>query len=150
VGGVQDDYLWGSIQTHDGAYVAAGSTASFGAGGVDVWAVKLNSDGTLDGSFAYGGTSDDYAYDLVETSAGQLVLAGGTMSFSNGQDDAWILKTRPDGSLPPVGTSVVPTVAATTVAGVDYPGVLTSVTPTVTPTSCTVTVTSAAPSIQAP
>ena len=47
IGGPKDDRGFSLIQTSDGGYVIAGFTESFGAGGKDVYVVKLDAKGNL-------------------------------------------------------------------------------------------------------
>ena len=46
-----------------------------------------------------GGTNDDLAYSLVETSDGGFALAGGTYSFGAGDCDFWLVKTDANGNM---------------------------------------------------
>src|SRR6188472_3078607 len=46
-GGPKDDIAYDVIKTSDGGFVAVGYTESFGAGGKDVFIVKINSSGVL-------------------------------------------------------------------------------------------------------
>src|SRR5438034_769806 len=55
VGGTYDDYVQSIIQTTDGGYAVAGYTYSFGAGGGDMYIVKLDASGTLQWSKIVGG-----------------------------------------------------------------------------------------------
>ncbi|NOR45319.1 MAG: hypothetical protein GQ534_07000, partial [Candidatus Delongbacteria bacterium] len=51
VGGPSDDFAYSVEQTSDGGYVMAGTTSSYGAGGMDVWLIKTDSYGnTIYGS----------------------------------------------------------------------------------------------------
>jgi hypothetical protein len=50
IGGANDDDVLSIIQTTDVGYVAAGSTASFGAGGYDAYIVKLDTIGNICGN----------------------------------------------------------------------------------------------------
>jgi hypothetical protein len=50
IGGANDDNFLSIIQTTDGSYAAAGSTASFGAGGYDAYIVKLDTGGNTCGN----------------------------------------------------------------------------------------------------
>jgi len=86
-------------QTSDEGYVVAGNTDSFGAGDYDIWVLKLNSDGTIiEWQHSYGGSGNDSAYSIQQTSDGGYVVAGNTDSFGAGIEDIWILKLNPDGT----------------------------------------------------
>ena len=45
-------------------------------GDSDVWVLKLNADGTVAWQKTYGGSSDDYAYSIQQTSDGGYIVAG--------------------------------------------------------------------------
>ena len=47
-GGPQADVAWWIRQTADGGFIVGGTTASTGAGGDDIWLLKLAEDGTLE------------------------------------------------------------------------------------------------------
>ena len=68
-------------QTSDGGYIVAGQTKSFGAGNEDFWVLKLNSDGSVAWQKTYGGSADDFAYPIQQTSEGGYIVAGVTYSF---------------------------------------------------------------------
>ena len=85
------------IQTSDGGYVLAGYTGSFGAGGLDVWLVKVDSSGQMQWNETYGGSNNDTAYSLVQTRDGGFALAGYTQSFGAGGSDFWLIKTNSAG-----------------------------------------------------
>ncbi len=55
IGGSEDDEGWSIIQTSDGGYAVAGCTGSFGAGGSDVYVVKLDGSGNLQWTRTIGG-----------------------------------------------------------------------------------------------
>ncbi len=95
-GGSKTEAGWTSIrQTLDGGYIVAGSTASFGAGKFDAWALKLNSNGGVEWQKTYGGLDDDYFYSIQPTSDGGYIAAGSTTSFGGG----WILKLNSNGGV---------------------------------------------------
>jgi len=47
----------------------------------------------------YGGTGDDWAGSVVQTSDGGFVMAGGTDSFGAGDYDFWLVKTDAEGNM---------------------------------------------------
>lgn len=95
-GGASDDIAYFIVQTGDGGYALLGSTRSFGAGSVDLWLVKTDSAGNMQWNKTYGGTNDEYADSLVETSDGGYALGGSTTSFGAGGSDAWLIKIAPE------------------------------------------------------
>jgi hypothetical protein len=66
-GGTDDDFGYSVVETSDGGYALAGSTASYGAGGYDFWLVKTDAgsglawtDSTADTITLYRGATDVY------------------------------------------------------------------------------------------
>ena len=79
--GSNDDRASTIIQGSDGRYVVAGYTNSFGAGGYDIYVVKLDSKGNVMWTKTIGGSLTDVAYSIVQSSDGGYVVAGWTLSF---------------------------------------------------------------------
>ncbi|MDO8136502.1 MAG: hypothetical protein Q6354_02585 [Candidatus Brocadiales bacterium] len=100
-GGVNSDRADSIQQTRDGGYIVAGLTDSFGAGDADIWVLKLSPDGTLEWQKTYGGVRYDWARSIQQTSDGCYIVAGHTGSFDVGQNDVWVLKLSPNGSIDP-------------------------------------------------
>jgi len=92
---------WGSslIQTADGGYAIAGTTTSFGAGGEDVYVVKLDASGNLQWTKTIGGKKEDAGISLIQTSDGGYAIAGYTKSFGAGGEDVYVVKLDADGKL---------------------------------------------------
>jgi len=86
-------------QTTDEGYIVAGHTSSFGAGGYDIWILKLNSDGTINWQKTYGGEDDEYAISIKETSDTGYIVSGYTNSFGAGNNDIWVLKLDNTGNV---------------------------------------------------
>lgn len=91
-GGTSEDAAYSMIQTSDGGYLLAGSTKSFGSGGGDFWLVKTDSSGNMDWNVTCGGTFDDIARSVIQTSDGGYAVAGYTYSFGAGSSDFWLVK----------------------------------------------------------
>jgi len=87
------------IQTSDGGYAIAGSTQSFGAGGDDVYVVKLDANGNLQWTKTIGGPKDDWGISLIQTSDGGYAIAGSTQSFGAGNYDVYVVKLDASGNL---------------------------------------------------
>ena len=56
------------------------ATESFGAGGTDTWLVKTDADGNMEWNQTYGGTGEDFGYNLVLSNDGGFTMAGYTTS----------------------------------------------------------------------
>jgi len=99
IGGKKDDMGFSLIKTSDGGYAIAGFTSSFGAGGDDVYVVKLDANGNLQWTKTIGGTGDDRGFSLIQTSDGGYAIAGLTNSFGAGWADVYVVKLDANGNL---------------------------------------------------
>jgi hypothetical protein len=99
IGGPADEIGFSLIQTSDGGYAIAGLTGSFGAGGLDVYVIKLNANGNLQWTKTIGGKEDDKGYSLIQTSDGGYAIAGTTTSFGAGDEDVYVVKLDANGNL---------------------------------------------------
>jgi predicted secreted protein len=97
-GGTALDFAGSIRQTSDEGYIVAGYTESFGAGERDGWLFKLDGDGNVSWQKTYGGTGNDYAGSVLQTSDGYIVV-GQTESFGAGGGDAWIMKLNVSGNV---------------------------------------------------
>lgn len=81
IGGNQEEYAYDikELAASQG-YIITGTTRSYGAGGRDVYLVKLNSSGTLAWTRVYGHMGDDVAYGTIELPNGSFISAGWTSS----------------------------------------------------------------------
>lgn len=88
LGGSGYDVARDIIETEDGGIVVAGYTnsndldVSFNHGGADFWVVKLLANGGMDWQKSFGGSSNDYAYNIKESADGSIVIGG----FSTSSD----------------------------------------------------------------
>ncbi len=98
-GGSALDYALAIIPTDEGGVVAAGRTASFGAGGTDIWVFQLDAAGNFVWQKTYGGSGNESASSIAPTSDGGYLVSGSTSSYGAGLDDAWILKLDAAGNL---------------------------------------------------
>jgi hypothetical protein len=98
-GGTYWDEAFSVQQTSDGGYIVAGYTYSFGADSTDVFLIKTDANGNAIWAKTYGGTSDDYAYSVQQTSDGGYIVAGFTASFGAGGADLFLIKTDANGNI---------------------------------------------------
>jgi hypothetical protein len=96
-GGSDDDQAWCVQQTTDGGYIVVGETNSFGAGGDDVYLIEIDPNGVTMWNRTYGGSEDDRAYSVQQTTDGGYVVVGETNSFGAGGYDVYLIKTDSDG-----------------------------------------------------
>ncbi len=87
------------IGTDDEGHIIAGYTRSYGAGGSDVWLIKVDANGEVNWDRTFGGPEDDEAYSIVKTTDGDYLVAGYTSSFGNGGKDLWVLKINSKGNM---------------------------------------------------
>ena len=111
LGGTSWDYAKSIQQTSGGGFIVAGETwsndgdVSGNHGIVDSWIVKLNSSGDIIWQKCFGGTDDDVAFSIQQTSDGGFIVAGGTwsndgdMSGNHGGSDAWVVKLNSSGDI---------------------------------------------------
>lgn len=99
-------------QTSDGGYIVAGHAQSNNGdvsghhgGYYDAWIVKLNSTGTLEWQKCLGGSADDIAYSIKQTTEGGYIMAGytkstdGNVTGNHGWTDVWVVKLSSSGNL---------------------------------------------------
>ncbi len=92
------DFIMDLTLTSDGGIACAGGAGS--AGAWDVWVFKLDTAGNLIWSTVVGGGGQDFANGITETTGGYLAVTGRTTSFGYGSSDVFVVKLRPDGTLP--------------------------------------------------
>lgn len=97
-GGSGDDSATCIIKTYDGGFALTGSTTSYGAGGKDVYLVKLDSMGDLQWTKTIGGSLDDYGCCIIQTKDRGYAVAGSTSPYYNSYD-MYIIKLDSSGNL---------------------------------------------------
>jgi uncharacterized delta-60 repeat protein len=99
IGGSFDDFALSITQSSDGGYVVAGETYSFGAGFRDFYLVKLDSSGNVVWTKTIGGSDNDVANSIIQSSDGGYVVAGYTESFGSGSADFYVVKLDSSGNV---------------------------------------------------
>ncbi len=95
-------------QLADSSYLALGYTNSNDSdvvgnhsGFSDVWLLKLTENGNLEWQKCLGGTSEEQAFDMLQTTDGGFVFTGttgsndGDVSGNHGAFDTWVVKLSP-------------------------------------------------------
>jgi len=100
IGGAGDDQGYSIIQTTDRGYAITGFTNSYGAGGYDVYVVKLDSAGNLQWTKTIGGSKGDDGYSIIQSSDGGYAITGVTESFNDTiYGDVYVIKLDSGGNL---------------------------------------------------
>ncbi len=111
LGGNHYEEAYSVQQTTDGGYIIAGYSISndgdltVNNGWVDVWIVKLDSNGSIEWQRSIGGSEEDLAYSIRQTSDGGYIVAGqtwsndGDLSGNHGGYDALIVKLDSNGNI---------------------------------------------------
>ncbi|MBD3234994.1 MAG: T9SS type A sorting domain-containing protein [candidate division Zixibacteria bacterium] len=94
-GGYNSDYGRAIASTNDGGYILAGDTRSFGAGNLDWYVVKIDSDGDTIWTHTYGWSNSEYLYSIQQTTDGGYIIAG--YSYFNDMGRAYLLKINAQG-----------------------------------------------------
>ena len=96
-GGPSSEYGRSVQQTSDGGYILAGICLPGGSRYGDAYLLKTDANGDTLWTRAYGGSGDDKATSIQQTTDGGYIVAGETKSFGAGNYDAWLLKTDANG-----------------------------------------------------
>ncbi len=111
LGGSSNDQAYSIQQTKNGGYIVAGWTWSNDGnvsgyhGYTDFWVVKLDPNGNIEWQKCLGGSYDDRAYSIQQTSDGGYIVAGwtwsndGNVSGNHGNADFWVVKLNEYGTI---------------------------------------------------
>ena len=92
-GGNDDRSAYSVKQTNDGGYVIGGCNPLYGGIEYDIYLVKTDSLGNTLWTGIYGGSGEEYARSVQQTSDGGYIIAGWTDSFGAGGNDMYVVKT---------------------------------------------------------
>ncbi len=111
LGGSDYDWATSMQQTTDGGYIVTGGSKSHDGdvggnyGDYDFWIVKLDESGGLVWETNLGGSNEDWADSIKQTTDGGYIVAGrtesndGDVGENNGYRDYWIVKLDESGGL---------------------------------------------------
>lgn len=74
-----------------------GNTASFGAGGLDIWVLNVNAEGNVIWEKTYGGELKERVLSIQQTSDGGFILVGCMCSIA--EENLWVLKLDENGNI---------------------------------------------------
>ncbi len=96
-GGEGTDNGWDILQTEDNGFMILGFTDSFGAGEMDIYLIRTDSDGQKLWERTFGEAKSEYGWALAGTPDGGFVLAGQTDSIGEGDKDGYLVKVDANG-----------------------------------------------------
>ena len=86
-------------QTIDDGYILAGMTRYIDEGYRDIYLIKTDINGDMIWRKTYGGTNNDVAKSMQKTADGGYIITGWTISFGEGYEDVYLIKTDDNGNL---------------------------------------------------
>lgn len=112
LGGSYHDYAYSLVQSTNGTFMVAGYTSStdgqvtgYHGGASDIWVVKLSATGSVLWKKCYGGSLQDNANSISQTTTGDFIIAGnsnsinGDLTGTHGLQDFWVYKISSSGLL---------------------------------------------------
>ncbi|MCP4725767.1 MAG: hypothetical protein GY863_12060 [bacterium] len=98
-GGDGVDRIYSVQVTEDNGYIACGTTDSFGAGNIDAYVIRIDSEGRLLWSKTFGGSEYDVGHFISKTSDGGFIITGYGQSLGTaGNNDPYLIKIDGDGN----------------------------------------------------
>ena len=110
-GGTNNDRSYAAVEVDGGNFVLVGTSESIDVdirnprGGYDIWAIKIDQNGTLLWEQSFGGSETDGANAVALTPDQKLLILGNTVSIDQdvssplGNSDFWLLTLDLDGNL---------------------------------------------------
>ena len=84
------------LDSFDNIFIT-GDTESFGAGGSDMWVLKINSTGGTEWNYTWGGVYDEIGRGIAIDSLNNAYVTGYTRSFGKGLSDMCLVKFNSSG-----------------------------------------------------
>jgi hypothetical protein len=101
-GGTGDEYCWDMDAVPGKGFILIGETGlagEYGEGNKDFLLLLVDEDGEFLWEKTYGGPGTDRGFAVHNTTDGGFIMIGSTTSFGEGDVDAYILKTDPQGNI---------------------------------------------------
>lgn len=99
-GGAANDWFFSAQETSDGGIILAGATRELPDVGItDLYLVRTDADGVIQWWRSHGGSDNDVAYSVRQTTDGGYILGGSTRSYGAGEYDMYLVKTDSTGGV---------------------------------------------------
>jgi hypothetical protein len=98
IGGKDGDWGVKIQQTSDKGYIIAGETKSYGVSGVDIWLIKIDTNGNIQWNKTFGREFDDYVNYVQQTGDNGYIILGSSLSYYY-DSDIWLIKTDNSGNM---------------------------------------------------
>jgi hypothetical protein len=98
-GGSRADYGYSIHSVADGGYIIVGDTYSKGAGGADVYLIKINNFGNLLWEKTFGDSKNNHGRYVQQTADGGYVIVGATYREGSEGYDIYLIKTDQEGNV---------------------------------------------------
>ena len=86
------DEAYSVVALDGGGYIAVGYTESFGAGGSDIWLLRLDAAGDTAWTRTYGGAQNERGEDIRRTADKGFIIAGRSSSFNPPLHDMYLVR----------------------------------------------------------
>jgi len=96
-GGNDDDRGYSLQETHDGGFIIAGWTSSYGSGNSDVYLIRTDENGNTLWTKTYGGSGNEVGYSVQQTTDGGFIIAGYTYQDVY-NSDVYLIRTDENGN----------------------------------------------------
>ncbi|MBL4658433.1 MAG: T9SS type A sorting domain-containing protein [Flavobacteriales bacterium] len=96
-GGSDHDFFASVEICNDSGFIAIGSTRSGGLTDYDVYAVKTDKEGNIEWERSYGQWAQERGGNAKQLDDGSFIIVGSTNSYSQGDDNMFIIKTDESG-----------------------------------------------------
>jgi hypothetical protein len=94
-----DQRVYHVARTEDGAFVSTGTTAGVGEENRDVYVVRVDANGHLVWTQAFGGAPDDVGHGVMALAGGDVLVTGYGGTRSNGGSDVYLLRLDIEGNV---------------------------------------------------
>lgn len=95
-GGTGDDGSLSIVACDEGGFAIAGWTNSFGAGGSDMWVIRIDANGNHLWNQTYGTAEGETGRSIVKCTSGGFAITGWTSKTSD--TDAWLVRIDENGN----------------------------------------------------